>query len=115
MSNNPEMVGVAMSERQVTLPPFVNGERNPKRLEMAEMLKGSNITQNPIVIENILPKFLKIANKGSADPISKLMVGDKDNGENFSILLYELSLVTKINYFLNLVFYFLQLLSATFL
>lgn len=80
VNNNPETVGVVMGERQIFLQPFVNGERNPKRIELSNMLKTSNSSQTPVVIENILPKFLKITNKGNADPISKLMAGDRDNG-----------------------------------
>ncbi|KAK6623257.1 hypothetical protein RUM43_009109 [Polyplax serrata] len=88
VSNNPEMVEVVMGENQVFLPPFTNGERNPKRIELADMLKGAN-SSKPIVIENILPKFLKITNKGNADAISKLMTGDKENAtyRNISISL----------------------------
>ncbi|KAK6619398.1 hypothetical protein RUM44_003780, partial [Polyplax serrata] len=85
VSNNPEMVGVVMGENQVFLPPFTNGERNPKRIELADMLKGAN-SSKPIVIENILPKFLKITNKGNADAISKLMTGDKENGKGCSLV-----------------------------
>lgn len=83
------MVGVVNGERQITMPPFINGKRNPKRIEIANMLKGENSSQTAVVIENILPKFLKIANKGSADAISKLMVGNKDEAtyRNISISL----------------------------
>ncbi|EEB17348.1 conserved hypothetical protein [Pediculus humanus corporis] len=89
VNNNPETVGVVMGERQIFLQPFVNGERNPKRIELSNMLKTSNSSQTPVVIENILPKFLKITNKGNADPISKLMAGDRDNAtfRNISISL----------------------------
>lgn len=74
------MIGTVHKDRSVTLPPFENDVRNPKRVQLAAMLRA-NTTNAPIVIPNIFPKFLKITNKGDADPISKFMEGTKDNGE----------------------------------
>lgn len=83
------MVGDVVGEHQVFMPPFINGKRNPKRIEIASMLKGEDTNQTVVVIRNILPKFLKITNKGSADAISRLMVGNKDEAtyRNISISL----------------------------
>lgn len=88
MSNNPEMVGDVTGEHQIYMQPFINGKRNPKRIELANMLRGENASQRPVVIENILPKFIKITNKGRADAISKLMYGDEDNCKLIYIHIY---------------------------
>lgn len=90
LSNNPEMVGTVHKDRSVALPPFEGGVRSSKREQLAAMLR-SNMSLSPVVIPNIFPKFLKITNKGDADPISKFMEGSKDNCKFFFTTLPNLS------------------------
>lgn len=64
--------------QELILPAQVDNETNPVRLRLFEMLNG-NMTGDPIVLSYIIPKFLKITNRGTGKPITQLM--DKFNGE----------------------------------
>lgn len=70
-SDSVEMPGVLTDSQEVTLT-----ADNPNRKRLVEMLNNTN-TSDPIIIPNILPKFLKVSTKGPT-PISQLMmIGNK--------------------------------------
>lgn len=49
---------------------------NPERLKLRNMLENEDM--QPVLLEYILPKFLKITNRGTAKPIAQLMPDAKD-------------------------------------
>ncbi|XP_015433608.1 PREDICTED: piezo-type mechanosensitive ion channel component [Dufourea novaeangliae] len=60
--------------RDIQLPPFVNGEFNPVRLKLAEMLSTDDSTPHNgvITIPNAFPKFLKVTSL-TTDVVPQLM------------------------------------------
>jgi len=104
------MVGQVHQDRAITLPPFEGGVRNPKREELAAMLQdNSNATHPPITIKNIFPKFIKITNKGGADPISKFMGGPRIN-DNGNVLII-LSCINQSNLFTIKIYKFISFVN----
>lgn len=60
--------------RDIQLPPFVNGEFNPVRLKLADMLStnDSTIHSGNITLLNAFPKFLKVTSL-TTDVVPQLM------------------------------------------
>lgn len=54
------------------MPPTDNGQPNIERLKLLEML-NSNTSVDPVKIGYILPKFLKVTNRGTAKPVPHMM------------------------------------------
>ncbi|XP_065351549.1 piezo-type mechanosensitive ion channel component-like isoform X6 [Cloeon dipterum] len=81
-SDNPAVVPI-VTETQTnflasTLP---NGERNPERLTLANMLNDTfNGTIRPLRLQNLFPKFVKVSNRGKATVVTQLMK-QKDSAE----------------------------------
>lgn len=76
-SNSKEDSGTIRDSQELVLPAKVGNETNPVRLRLYEMLSG-NMTGESITLSYIIPKFLKITNRGTGKPITQLMV--KYNG-----------------------------------
>ena len=98
-SNNKEDSGVIREDVTIVLESEINGQPNPDRENLLQML-SSNIS-NPVTLKYVLPKFLKVTNRGTAKPISVLM--DSETGlKYFSFILYLLPLLfVKSNNFHN--------------
>lgn len=54
----------------VTIPAFIDNKPNPDRKNLIEMLNNTTKTPTPVRLKNILPKFLKVTNRGTAKPYS---------------------------------------------
>lgn len=86
--------GILSNFVQINLPAInENGERNPERIHLLEMLTTDNQT-NPVLLQRILPKFLKVSNNGNVKPVGNLMdslmPGDEANYfRNMSLKLHK--------------------------
>ncbi len=79
-TSKPEDSGVIPDNVEITIPALVDGKPNVMRQNLLQMLQG-NKNAPPMVLENILPKFLKVTNRGTAKAVSQLMFVDKaDSG-----------------------------------
>lgn len=60
--------GVTTTLRDIRLPAYVRGEPNPNRKMLAAMLIGNytNDDNNPLIIPNVFPKFLKVTSRITA-------------------------------------------------
>ncbi|KAK9732190.1 Piezo [Popillia japonica] len=63
---------VIRDENVFIMPPTDNGQPNIERLKLLEML-NSNTSVDPVKIGYILPKFLKVTNRGTAKPVPHMM------------------------------------------
>ncbi|XP_046404278.1 piezo-type mechanosensitive ion channel component isoform X3 [Ischnura elegans] len=73
--------GISSDSHTITLDPYVNINvpalkvpmriRNPMRDRLAAMLKGNSTA--PLILTSLLPKFLKVSNKGTVTPVTQLM------------------------------------------
>ncbi|XP_045471013.1 piezo-type mechanosensitive ion channel component isoform X4 [Harmonia axyridis] len=78
--------GILSNFVQVSIPPFLaNGDRNPAREHLSEMLTTEKNTSLPVLLTEILPKFLKVTNNGVVKPVGNLMehIGEEDNANLF--------------------------------
>ncbi|XP_043265377.1 piezo-type mechanosensitive ion channel component [Colletes gigas] len=66
--------GITTKLRDIQLPPYVEGEFNPVRRTLAEMLSTDESTPNngTITLENAFPKFLKVTGR-TTDVVPQLM------------------------------------------
>ncbi|XP_071441072.1 piezo-type mechanosensitive ion channel component [Hetaerina americana] len=73
--------GISTDSHTITMDPFIHYEesggkqvaqRNPMRERLAAMLSG-NTSVAPVILPSVLPKFLKVSNKGTVTPVSQLM------------------------------------------
>lgn len=65
--------GITTTVRDIKLLPFVNGEFNPVRQTLVEMLsEDSSATNATIVLQNAFPKFLKVTAR-TIDVVPQLM------------------------------------------
>lgn len=71
-SNTKEDSGIIRNEITTIMYAFINGKPNPDRQRLLEMLSSTD-TLDPIPISYIAPKFIKVTNKGTANPITMLM------------------------------------------
>lgn len=75
LSNTKEDPGTFRNEIEITLDGIVDGKQNIQRQRLYEMLLKENNVE-PIMLEYILPKFLKVTNRGTVTPVSVLMKPD---------------------------------------
>ncbi|XP_044268088.1 piezo-type mechanosensitive ion channel component-like isoform X7 [Tribolium madens] len=80
-TSKPEDAGVIPDNVEIQVPAKINGKPNEMRQNLLQMLKG-NKTARPMILENILPKFLKVTNRGTARSISQLMFLNKEDAES---------------------------------
>ncbi|XP_059490786.1 piezo-type mechanosensitive ion channel component-like isoform X3 [Neocloeon triangulifer] len=92
-SDNPSTVPVVTETQtnflMATLP---NGERNPERLTLANMLNDSynGSLLKPLRLQNLFPKFIKVSNRGKATVVTQLMKKRESTEETFRDLLLTL-------------------------
>lgn len=68
-----DATGITTTVRDIKLLPFVNGEFNPVRQTLVEMLnENSSVTNATIVLESAFPKFLKVTAR-TIDTVPQLM------------------------------------------
>lgn len=65
--------GVIPEEITITMPAIIDSKPNPARKNLLQMLNGST-TAVPVKLDYILPKFLKVTNRGTAKPLDSLML-----------------------------------------
>ncbi|MPC15684.1 Piezo-type mechanosensitive ion channel component [Portunus trituberculatus] len=70
-SNSPDIASECKAKREVNLEAYKGQVRNPVREKLVRILEGE-LDQNPVLIPNLFPKFLKITNKGQAIYIPQL-------------------------------------------
>uniref|UniRef100_A0A0P4W477 Uncharacterized protein n=3 Tax=Scylla olivacea TaxID=85551 RepID=A0A0P4W477_SCYOL len=70
-SNSPDIASECKAKREVNLEAYKGQVRNPVREKLVRILEGE-LDQNPVMIPNLFPKFLKITNKGQAIYIPQL-------------------------------------------
>jgi len=74
-SDNPSTVGVVSETQtnflQATLP---DGKKNPERVTLAHMLNDTydGPPLNPLKLEKLFPKFVKVSNRGKAAAVTQL-------------------------------------------
>lgn len=71
-SNNKQDSGIISSESEIKIPAKINGVNNPDRTNLAIMLRGTEKV-NPILIQKIFPKFVKVTNRAIATPVRQLL------------------------------------------
>nr|XP_027235596.1 piezo-type mechanosensitive ion channel component-like [Penaeus vannamei] len=76
-SKSPDVASECKDETEIQLKAFEGSERNPVREKLVRILEGE-LDANPVLIENLLPKFLKVTNKGQALYVPQLE--DKKKG-----------------------------------
>lgn len=64
---------VIREEIEITIPAFVNNKRNPERDHLLEMMNRSITNPTPLQLKYILPKFIKVTNKGTAKPYALMI------------------------------------------
>lgn len=68
-----DATGITRTVRDIELPPYVNGEFNPVRISLVDILSENNGTTNAtILLQNAFPKFLKVTDK-KTDVVRQLM------------------------------------------
>lgn len=68
-----DATGITTTVRDIKLLPFVNGEFNPIRQTLVEMLSENfSVTNATIVLESAFPKFLKVTAR-TIDTVPQLM------------------------------------------
>nr|XP_045617167.1 piezo-type mechanosensitive ion channel component-like isoform X3 [Procambarus clarkii] len=70
-SNSPDVSAECKDQVEVNLDAYEGTKRNPIREQFVHILEG-NLTQNPVVIPSLFPKFLKVTNKGQAEYVTQL-------------------------------------------
>nr|CAD7573467.1 unnamed protein product [Timema californicum] len=93
-SNNPEVSGVTEETREWVMEAVDSaGNRNPQREVLANMLARVNSsTTKAIIVQDVLPKFVKVTNRNTVPAVKQLMGEDGENEvsayRNLSIRLY---------------------------
>ncbi|KAJ8961206.1 hypothetical protein NQ318_008889 [Aromia moschata] len=70
-TSKPEDSGVIPDNVEITIPPSVDGGPGDVRNNLLKMLQGQTV--GPTLFEYILPKFLKVTNRGTAAPVDLFM------------------------------------------
>jgi hypothetical protein len=92
-TSKPEDSGVIPDNVEISVPAMIKEQPNEIRQNLLQMLSG-NKSAPPMVLENILPKFLKVTNRGTAKPVSQLMFASmEDLGQQTCHRLDEISIV----------------------
>ncbi|XP_050729563.1 piezo-type mechanosensitive ion channel component-like isoform X11 [Eriocheir sinensis] len=76
-SNGPDIASECKDQTEVNLEAYKGQVRNPMRERLVRILEGE-LEQNPVMIPNLFPKFLKVTNKGQAEYVPQLE--DKSKG-----------------------------------
>nr|CAD7432633.1 unnamed protein product [Timema monikensis] len=93
-SNNPEVSGVTEETREWVMEAVDSaGNRNPQREVLANMLgRVNSSTTKAIIVQDVLPKFVKVTNRNTVPAVKQLMGEDGENEvsayRNLSIRLY---------------------------
>ncbi|KAG5319735.1 PIEZO protein, partial [Pseudoatta argentina] len=81
--------GITITDRNVTLPAYVNGEFNPVRQTLVDMLsKDPGATNATVILQNAFPKFLKVTARTISvvtqlmEPL-RLLVGHSDTDDRY--------------------------------
>ena len=70
-----DATGITTTTRDIKLPPFVNGEFNPVRQTLVDMLNDDPGAINAsIILQNAFPKFLKVTAR-TTNVVTQLMRG----------------------------------------
>jgi hypothetical protein len=77
-TSKPEDSGVIPDNVEISVPAMIKEQPNEIRQNLLQMLSG-NKSAPPMVLENILPKFLKVTNRGTAKPVSQLMFASMED------------------------------------
>ncbi|XP_049867605.1 piezo-type mechanosensitive ion channel component [Pectinophora gossypiella] len=72
-SNTAQNPPTIEDHREVELPAYVAGHRNPERETLYKMLVNTSAPDTWLNVETLFPKFLKVFNKGTAKPAYQLM------------------------------------------
>jgi len=65
--------GITVTDHNITLPAYVNGEFNPVRQTLVDMLsKDPGATNATVILQNAFPKFLKVTAR-SISVVTQLM------------------------------------------
>lgn len=68
-----ESTGITKSRRDISLPALINGELNPTRKSIAQMLDGNSTSANATInLRNAFPKFIKVTSL-TTSVVSQLM------------------------------------------
>ncbi|KAG0723512.1 Piezo-type mechanosensitive ion channel component [Chionoecetes opilio] len=76
-SNSPDIASECKAKREVNLEAYKGQMRNPMREQLVRILQGE-LDQNPVMVTQLFPKFIKITNKGQAEYVTQLE--DKSKG-----------------------------------
>ncbi|XP_063241990.1 piezo-type mechanosensitive ion channel component-like isoform X9 [Bacillus rossius redtenbacheri] len=90
-SNSREYSGTAEETREWVMNALdEHGDPNPQRDILANMLSPSGNSSKSIILSRLLPKFLKVTNRNTAQPVKQLMMTEEDDlaYRNLSIHLY---------------------------
>ncbi|XP_011063270.1 PREDICTED: piezo-type mechanosensitive ion channel component 2 isoform X6 [Acromyrmex echinatior] len=81
--------GITVTDRNITLPAYVNGEFNPVRQTLVDMLsKDPGATNATVILQNAFPKFLKVTARTIGvvtqlmEPL-RLLVGQSDTDDRY--------------------------------
>lgn len=72
--------GIISNNIEITLPPSTPDKPNPDRDNLLKMLQ--NKPAEPILLQFILPKFLKITNTGASEPYQGILASEAE-GKSF--------------------------------
>ncbi|XP_018574920.1 piezo-type mechanosensitive ion channel component isoform X3 [Anoplophora glabripennis] len=76
-TSNPEDSGVIPDNVEIIIPASINGIPSEVRNNLLKMLEGQEVTSETL-FEYILPKFLKVTNRGTAAPVDLFMLDKPD-------------------------------------
>ncbi|XP_071053073.1 piezo-type mechanosensitive ion channel component isoform X2 [Onthophagus taurus] len=79
-SGNKNDPGTIREIIEIMMPAVIDDQLNPERQNLLRMLWGNETDVPPVRLGYILPKFLKVTNRGTAQPV-KLLMDDPDNPE----------------------------------
>ncbi|CAH1133196.1 unnamed protein product [Ceutorhynchus assimilis] len=83
--------GIISNNIEITLPPGTAEKPNPDRANLLKMLQ--NKPAEPILLQYILPKFLKITNLGNSEPYKEILASDIDDSDNKNPTFRNLTLI----------------------
>lgn len=72
ISNNKQETGIVSNEIEYIMPGDPNGNISDERIKLMNMLT-SNTSVPPLLVRNIFPKFVKVTNRATANPVSQLL------------------------------------------
>lgn len=63
---------VIRQEQEINIPAFIDNKRNPARQQLYEMLLNAADIP-PVILDFILPKFIRVTNRGSLILVDSMM------------------------------------------